>query len=84
MRKPNLKLDLKPIIEKKIIAAKTDQDKKVLAYALIKKGFSKNFDPEKMSTEENGTVYKYNGHFLFRETTLDKDKLHFKYELEEK
>ncbi len=94
MRKPKLEIDLKPIIDKKIIDARTEKQKDILIYAIEKNGL-KNITAKslksnvKMSYEyipENEfpvLTFRYNDIFLFREITIDKEKLHFKYLIEE-
>ena len=93
MNKPKLELDLKPIIEKQIIERSHEKKKTILRYTLEKNGFAKNFDPKKLSTSSeylndstrNSPVltFRYDKIFLFREVTIDKEGLHFKYFLSE-
>ena len=93
MKKPKLEIDLKPLIDKKIIDARTEKQKQVLQYTIFKNGFLKGFDNKKlqMSSEyiNNPAItrpvltFRYDGAFLFREITTDKEDLHFKYLIEE-
>lgn len=92
MRKPKLELDLKPIIDKKVIDARTEKQKAILAYAIENKGFQKGFDTKKLAAsmeyiddptlEGPVLTFRYDGEFLFRERTIDKEALHFKYLLD--
>lgn len=92
MRKPKLEIDLKPLIDKKIIDARTEKQKQVLQYTIEKIGV-KRFDKSKLNVSgeyiNNPAVtrplltFRYDGKFLFREMTTDKEELHFKYLIEE-
>lgn len=92
MRKPKLEIDLKPIIDKKIIDARTEKQKQVLMFTVEKKGLQKGFDSKKLKKSfeyipnRNAPVltFRYDDLFLFREITIDKEMLHFKYLLDEK
>lgn len=92
MRKPKLEIDLKPLIDKKIIDARTEKQKQVLQYTIEKIGV-KRFDKSKLTFSSeyinNPAVtrplltFRYDGKFLFREMTTDQENLHFKYLIEE-
>lgn len=92
MRKPKLEIDLKPLIDKKIIDARTEKQKQVLMFTLEKKGLTRGFDRKKLKTSfeyipnKNAPVltFRYEDIFLFREITMDKEMLHFKYLIDEK
>ena len=87
MRTPKLEIDLKPLIDKKIIDARTEKQKQILSFVLDKKKLVKGFKESLLTISyetianrtEQVLTFRYNGIFLFREITIDKQKLHFKY-----
>jgi len=91
MRKPKLEIDLKPIVEKALSEAIIKRQTEVLKYAIIKKNLEKGFNTKnlKQSAEyiQGKTspvlTIRYNGIFLYREITIDKEGLHFKFLLDE-